>query len=84
MGLLSKMKDFEKGLILIAISFLLGCATIGIDPPNFQDGTWSSCTYTKKDGTTFTGPLQLGGAPLEFTKPNGTKVKCIPMPATPE
>lgn len=51
---------------------------------NFQDGSWSTCTYSKKDGTTFTGPLQLGGAPLAFTQPNGTKVECVPIPEKPE
>ena len=35
------------------------------------------------DGTTFTGPLQLGGAPLAFTQPNGTKVECVPIPSAP-
>ena len=59
--------------------FLSACASLGIDPPDFSDGTWSNCTFTKKDGTTFTGPLQLGGAPMEFTDLDGIKVKCSPM-----
>lgn len=64
-------------LILIFL-FLAGCTGgMGI---NFQDGTWSSCTYSKADGTSYTGPLQLRGAPLAFTQPNGTKVKCVPIP----
>ena len=74
-------------LIFISILLLIfsGCAMLGVDGPiNFQDGTWSSCTYSKPDGATFTGPLQLGGTPLEFTDPDGTKVKCVPMPAAPK
>ncbi len=67
-------------LISMVIFFLSACASLGIEPPNFHDGTWSDCIYTHKDGTTFAGPLQLGGAPLEFTKPNGIKVKCVAMP----
>ena len=69
-------------IVLIVLSFMLaGCGTMtGI---NFQDGTWSSCTYSKPDGTKFTGPLQLGGAPLAFNKPDGTKVECVPIPSAP-
>ncbi len=71
-------------LVIIPFITLLfyGCA--GGPDINFQDGSWSSCTYSKKDGTTFTGPLQLGGAPLAFTQPNGTKVECVPIPAAPK
>lgn len=67
-------------LITIITIGLSGCASLGIPMPDFQDGTWSSCTYSKPNGTSFTGPLQLGGAPLVFTKPNGTKVECVPIP----
>jgi len=67
---------------ILGLFLLAGCAGgMGV---NFQDGSWSTCTYSKKDGTTFTGPLQLGGAPLAFTQPNGTKVECVPIPEKPE
>jgi len=70
-----------KNLILIcSVLVFSGCATLGVAPPNFEDGTWSACTYSKPDGTSFTGPLQLGGLPLAFTKPDGTKVECIAIP----
>ena len=46
-------------------------------PPNFQDGTWSSCTYSSKNGRVVTvPPVQLRGAPMEWTEPDGTSVKC--------
>ena len=68
-----------KTLLIFLILVFSGCAGgMGI---NFQDGTWSACTYSKPDGTTFTGPLQLGGAPLAFTKPDGTKVECVLIPS---
>ncbi len=76
MGLLLKL-----AVIAFIISMLSACASLGIEPPNFADGTWSDCTFIKKDGTTFKGPLQLGGAPMEFTDPDGIKIKCVPMPA---
>lgn len=65
---------------LMILFFLSACASLGIEPPNFADGTWSDCTFTKNDGATFKGPLQLGGAPMEFTNPDGIKIKCVPMP----
>lgn len=78
-------------LIFISILFLIfsGCAGYmqkdadgNYVPPNFYDGTWSSCTYTSKDGAKTTPPpVQLGGAPMERTEPDGTGVKCVPMPA---
>ncbi len=76
-------------IILIILFFLLsGCAGYmqkdkdgNWVPPNFADGTWSSCTYTEKNGAKTTGPpVQLGGAPLERTEPDGTGVKCVPIP----
>lgn len=72
----------KKLLSLVTILFItIGCGGgMGI---NFQDGSWSACTYSKPDGTTFTGPLQLGGAPLAFMKPDGTKAECVPIPSAP-
>ena len=72
------------GLLLkfILIVLLAGCA--GGAGLNFNDGSWSSCTYYKKDGTSYTGPLQLRGAPLAFTQPDGTKVECVAIPEKPE
>ena len=48
--------------------------------PDFYDGTWSSCTYIDKHGgRTTPPPVQLGGAPMERTEPDGSGIKCIPM-----
>ena len=75
-------------LLIVLMVFSIGamCPTAGGGPVNFQDGTWSTCTYSKPDGTKFTAPLQLGGAPLEFSQPDGTSVKCsmIPVLTVPE
>ena len=78
----------ELLLKLVVISFITilfyGCAVLGIDSPNFKDGTWSSCTYTDKDGRKITPPpVQLGGAPMQWTEPDGTGVKCSPIPKAP-
>lgn len=79
-------------IILIILFFLLsGCPGMGgynvkdkdgnWVPPNFADGTWSSCTYTEKDGAKTTPPpIQLGGAPMERTEADGTGVKCVSIP----
>ena len=69
-------------LLIVLLVFSVGamCPTAGGVPVNFQDGTWSTCTYSKPNGTTFTGPMQLGGAPLEFSQPDGTSVKCSMIP----
>jgi len=76
------MQAFEKGLFIFIFGALLA-ACAGGTGINFKDGSWSSCTYSKVDGTIFTAPLQLGGAPLAFTQPSGTKVVCVPIPKEP-
>lgn len=63
-------------LMFVLAFTVTACA---VTPINFNDGTWSDCTYSK-DGRVVTGPVQLGGAPLEWTEPDGTSVKCMPRP----
>ena len=74
-----------KYLIVLLIALLPACPAPpfmgGGAPLNFQDGTWSTCTYKSPEGRTITPPpVQLGGAPMEWTEPDGTSVKCVPMP----
>ena len=83
MGLLQKV------ILVLLLSGCMGYVQRDSDgnliPPNFQDGTWSTCTYTSKDGAKTTPPpVQLFGAPLERTEPDGTGVKCIPIQAAPK
>ncbi len=73
-----------KNLILIIFVLLFaGCQSFGGTSVNFQDGTWSTCTYSKPDGTSWTAPLQVGGVPMGYTQPDGTKVQCVPIPKAP-
>lgn len=75
------MKKILLGILILI--FMQGCSTLGngqVDVPNFQDGTWSACTYTSKSGASRTIPLQLHGAPLEWIEPDGTGVKCKAIP----
>lgn len=65
-----------KNLIL-AVPFLVLTACAGT--MNFSDGTWSNCTYSK-DGRVIKSPLQVGAVPIEWTEPDGTTVKCEPIP----
>ena len=75
-------------LLIIFLLFFSGCAGYmqkdadgNYVAPNFQDGTWSSCTWTSKDGARTTPPpVQLGGAPMERTEADGTGVKCVGIP----
>lgn len=74
-------------ILILLFLFLTSCGYVQRDadgnviPPNFQDGTWSSCTYTAKSGAKTTPPpVQLGGAPMEHTEADGTGVKCTPIP----
>ena len=70
-------------LRIIALSILCllfsGCSFIGLES-NFNDGTWSNCTYTSNDGRIIKTPLRVGGQPLTWVEPDGTKVECIPIP----
>ncbi len=63
---------------LFVLAFLMACAGMA-GPMDYKDGTWSTCTYSK-DGRVITPPpMQMGGAPMEWTEPDGTSVKCTPM-----
>lgn len=82
------MKKYILAL-LVALAFLFtGCAGYmkkdadgNYILPNFQDGTWSSCSYTSKSGNVTVGPpVQLGGFPIERTDASGRSVKCVPIP----
>ena len=68
-------------LIILSLSLVLffGCSMLGVDV-NLKDGTWSNCTYTGPDGRVVKTPLQIGGQPIGWTEPDGTKVECIPIP----
>jgi len=66
-------------LTLITLVLLSGCTTDG-SPVNFNDGTWSKCTYTDKKGGAKALPLQLGGSPLTWIEPDGTGVDCVGIP----
>ena len=77
------MKAFEKGLLIFIFGVFLAACAGGLDV-NFKDGTWSSCTYSDSKGRVITPPpIQLGGAPMEWTEPDGTSVKCVPIPKEP-
>jgi len=71
----------KKLLLLLLVVLFMGCAFMkeGAPPINFHDGSWSSCTYSKLDGTSWTIPLQLGGVPLGGTQSDGTRVECVPI-----
>ena len=76
-----------KILITIAIIVLVGCGGYAQKDsdgnyvaPNFQDGSWSTCTLVQKSGAeTILPPVQMGGAPMGRTEPDGTKVMCVPI-----
>lgn len=77
------MKKFLVLLVSLGFIFLSGCTTLGdgkLTVPNFQDGTWSSCTYTKDGKLKGPYPFQIPpGMPI----PNiveGIDVKCTPIP----
>lgn len=71
------------GIFTIFIFLILtyGCAYLpgGEKAPNYQDGTWSNCTYTSPNGRVIEAPLQLGGQPMSWSEPNGMKVECKPI-----
>jgi len=74
-------------LALLLVLFLGACSYAQKDvdgnivAPNFQDGTWSSCTYTSPKGRVLTPPpVQLGGAPLAWMEPDGTSIDCKLIP----
>lgn len=73
------MKTLTTSLLLLTTILVVGCGGV-----NLQDGTWSSCNYTKPNGAVYTGPVKLSGVPLAYTKPDGTKVSCTPIPAAPQ
>jgi len=74
-------------MIIVLLSLMLSsCGYVERDvdgnivPPDFYDGTWSSCTYTNPDGRVVTPPpVRMPGVLMEWTEPDGTSVKCIPM-----
>lgn len=76
----------KKFILLFLFTLLIGACGYAqrdvdgnIVAPNFQDSTWSSCTYSK-DGRSFTPPpVQMGGAPMGYAEEDGTKVMCVPI-----
>ena len=62
---------------LFILAFITACVGSAM---NFNDGTWSNCTYTKPDGTFYKAPVQLGGVPVGHGQPDGTKIDCEPIP----
>lgn len=78
------MKSFDKGLAIVFFMGFLAMACAAGGPINFNDGTWSNCTYTKPDGTFFKAPVQLGGVPVGHGQPNGTTIDCVPIPESVE
>lgn len=81
------MKPYDKGFLIFVLAVSLGfagCAALGIESPDFQDGTWSNCTYTKDGKTKGPFPIQI---PPGLQVPNvseGVTVSCEPIPAAPE
>lgn len=74
-----------KYMIVLLFALLPACASVpfmgGGAPVNFEDGTWSTCTYKDPSGRVVTPPpIQLGNAPMEWTEPDGTSVKCKGIP----
>ena len=73
------MKPYDKGLAIVFFMGFLAVACASGGPVNFNDGSWSNCAYTK-DGRVIRSPLQVGPVPMEWTEPDGTSVKCDPIP----
>ncbi len=64
------------GIILCTILFLSGCFGKGAQ---FDDGSWSMCTFENKEGYRVSVPLQTA-LPIGAAHPNGTVLKCEPIP----
>ena len=68
-------------LVLSACGYSQRDVNGNIIAPNFQDGSWSTCTLVEKSGAeTILPPVQMGGAPMGRTQPDGTKIMCVPIP----
>lgn len=76
---------------IMAIVIFEGCAAmqgmiegVGMEPVDLNDGTWSRCEYTKRDGTTYWAHIPNSLAPQVGTEqPDGTVVKCESVPKIP-
>ena len=70
-----------KYLILAAFLFTTACVTGG--GAQFNDGTWSMCSFKNKEGFVISLPLQTA-LPIGAESPNGTVLKCEPIPKVAE
>lgn len=66
-----------RNLFLMLVLAFIASACGGV--AQYNDGTWSNCTYSK-DGRIVKAPMQVGPVPMEWTEPDGTSVKCEPIP----
>jgi hypothetical protein len=77
-------------LLAVALLFTTGCGSTGymvkdengnFVMPDFQDGTYTECTYTSKDGKeVYTSPpVRMGGAAPKIKRP-GFDVECKRIP----
>lgn len=64
-------------VFLIALT-LTACG--GGSGMNFNDGSWSMCTFKNKEGFEVSVPMQTA-LPIGAAHPNGTVLKCEPIPA---
>lgn len=71
-----------KNLFLaLTVAFLTGCVSMG-GSVKFDDGTWSMCSFKNKEGFVLSVPLQTA-LPIGAEHPNGTVLKCEPIPKAP-
>jgi len=67
-----------KNLFLGFVFFLMAaCASAG--GMNFNDGSWSMCTFKDKDGFLISLPFKVN-LPVGAEHPNGTVLRCVPIP----
>ena len=65
------MKNLFLALALLALTACGGM--------NFNDGSFSMCTFENKEGFRVSIPLQTA-LPVGAAHPNGTVLKCEPIP----
>ena len=67
------MKNLFLAVALLALTACGGGAGM-----NFNDGSWSMCTFENKEGFRVSVPMQTA-LPVGAAHPNGTVLKCEPI-----
>jgi len=66
-------------ILALAMTFMVGCVSLVENLPDFQDGTWQNCTYTKGGKTKGPFPFQI---PPGLQVPNisdAVDINCVPI-----